>query len=316
MVSSLPVPKRKLLAKNTKTFGKLSLQYNASPNGVNVRILEPGVTSFEDISGDTLHIYYKTQRDSLTVIADQDTVKFKIDGKAVWDKNSKFSRTVTNFSESMLLSDTIGITFNVPFDKIDDDSITISDTVGILSGWRWSKSKNGRTLLILNPTWRSGMPYNILIPKGAVTDIYGRTMDTMRFSFQFLPPEKLATLQLSASNLDTSSVYVIRLFKDSRVFFEKSISNSNLINYRIKGLLPQEYKVDIIEDRNQNGRWDPADYWNLQQPEVIKSFTTPRLRENRLEEFIVSFGEELGSSTSEIDQNKQSFPQGNQKNRG
>ncbi len=316
MVSSLPVPKRKLLAKNTKSFGKVSLQYNTSPFGVNLRIPETGVIYFEDISGDTLHIYYQTQRDSISVMADQDTIKFKIDGKALWAKNSRFSRTVTNFSESMLLSDTIGISFNVPFDNIVEDSITISDTVGILSGWTWRKSKNGRTLFILNNTWRSGMPYKILIPKGAVKDIYSRTLDTMRFSFQFLPPEKLTTLQLSVNDLDSSSVYVVRLFKDSKVFFEKSMSNSKVINYTIKGLLPQEYKVDIIEDRNQNGRWDPADYWNLQQPEIIKSFNTHRLRENRLEEFIVSFREQLGSSTSEIDQNKQSFPQGNQKNRG
>lgn len=315
MISSLPVPKRKLMARNTKGFGKISLQYNTSPATVNVNIPESGITYFKDISGDTLHIYYQTQRDSLSVIADQDTVKVKIEGRGQWTKNSKFSRTVTNFSESMLISDTVSISFNVPFDTILKDSITISDTVGVLSGWNWGKTSNGRSLLIFNRTWRPGMPYTMLIPKGALTDIYGRTLDTMRFSFRFLPPEKLSTLDLAVSDLDSSSIYIVKVYKDSKVFFERSISKTSVIKDIINGLLPQEYKVDVIEDRNQNGKWDPGDYWNRQQPEFIKSFTTQRLRENRLEEFIVSLREDSGSSTSGNDQSRQSLPQSNQKNR-
>jgi len=315
MVSSLPVPKRKLIAKNTKTFGKISLHYSTSPDNVNVNFLDSGVTYYEDISGDTLLIYYETKRDSFTFIADKDTIKVKIEGRPQWIKNSKFKRTITNLSESMLLSDTLSISFNAPFEKLLEDSINISDTVGILSGWNWSKSTNGRSLLILNKTWRPGIPYSIMIPKGAVKDIYGRTLDTMKFSFQFLPPEKLSTLELNVSDLDSSSVYLVKVYKDSRVFFERSASKTNFIRDIIKGLPPQEYKVDVIEDKNQNGKWDPADYWNRQQPEKIKSFTTQRLRENRLEEFIVTFKEDVSPPNSGSDQNRQTLPQSNQKNR-
>ena len=45
-------------------------------------------------------------------------------------------------------------------------------------------------------------------------------------------------------------------------------------------LRPEEYNLEIIDDTNKNGRWDPVNWWLKTQAEKVKKFKIDGLKEN------------------------------------
>ena len=60
---------------------------------------------------------------------------------------------------------------------------------------------------------------------------------------------------------------------------QKTTSTSETITFDY--LLPKKYKIRIIYDTNNNGKWDTGDYLKKRQPEMVKFFSkTLELRAN------------------------------------
>ena len=61
-------------------------------------------------------------------------------------------------------------------------------------------------------------------------------------------------------------------------FFELIDKNGNLIRrvnqneddrYELKYLLPNDYQIRFVKDRNGNGKWDTGNYLEKRQPEEV-----------------------------------------------
>lgn len=137
-----------------------------------------------------------------------------------------------------------------------------------------------------------------------MTDIYGHTLDSVSFRAGFLNRDQLAGINLTLSGLDTALQYVLILKRNNAVLQRFLISDQSVFNYKAEWMHPDKYTLEIIEDRNGNGRWDPGNYWKKRQPERIQIFETERIRANWDNDIEISWKYALKTTEPDLPDNR------------
>jgi hypothetical protein len=288
---STPHPRSKLLSKNLKTYGLAELIFNKIPDITDIQSLNPDIRLYEEIMGDSLLIYFENPQDSFRIKINEDTILIKKLPPENKTKLPAFAIRNTNFSKNLLSSDSLSIQFSAPVTEADLTKIIISDTLGEMGNWQHTWSKNRKTMYIYGK-WRLDMPYNISLDSAAFRDIYGRVTDSVGYAFQFLLPNKTAGLNMIFENFDSLHHYQVYLMKGNQKISSFSFSNTVNYNKEIKMVVPDQYTLEIIQDDNQNGKWDPADYWSKKQPEKRQTYQSEKPDVNRVNDWKISWKKE------------------------
>lgn len=125
-----------------------------------------------------------------------------------------------------------------------------------------------RTKLAIHSQWREGTPYNLIVQKSFAEDTSGRQLlksDTLKFSTKRLTD--YGSLRLRIRNIDTARRPVLQFVQSSQVVFSAPIRTgvftSKLFN-------PGEYELRVLYDENDNGKWDPGQFFGTKrQPEIV-----------------------------------------------
>ena len=289
--SSLPLPSLKLKTKELRNYGKINLVYNSIvPQDLTYKTNPETITSYGNISNDSLNVYYNTDLDSFFLYVLQDTIKVKPKGKAEWIKKSKTKKSYFFPGNSIVPNDSIVLGFNLPIKDPDFSLWNISDTIGFLEGVKYDLNKTGSSVTIKYP-WVAGETYSISVDSGSIYSIYDHTLDSIGHQFIVLPPDKTGKLNISIKDLDKSYRYIINIYKDQFLYHSKTVALVDSISFTLQGLVPEKYNVEIIQDTNKNGKWDAADYDEKRQPEFYHYYKGERTRENRDTEIIISWGD-------------------------
>lgn len=289
MRASLPVPKFKIRSTDTKSYGKIKVQFNAPPDpALAYKLSDNSITHLKEISGDTLNIYYKSSLDSFFVYLLDDTIKVKPKGEADFLKKSKFKKVATNQGNVMLPSDSLLISFNFPIEDINPENIVLYDTIGILTEVKYSYTADRKGLIMKYP-WVAGEKYVLEIDSGYVKSFFGQALDSIGHTFTILTKDKTANLLVNITELDSTQNYLVRILKEKVFITSITVSETSKYDLVLKGLLPDKYNVEIIEDTNNNGRWDAGDYNTGRQPEAYLLTKGEKLRENRDTELPIAF---------------------------
>jgi len=126
------------------------------------------------------------------------------------------------------------------------------------------------TLLInrawISTRWESAAQYRMLILPGAFTSIYPPTHDTIDVKFSTRDTEYYGKILLSLENVKDN--IVIQLISRDKVLLERSVDKDGV--YTFPNLIPQDYELKFIHDRNGNGKWDTGKYMKKLQPEAVE----------------------------------------------
>ncbi|PQB05648.1 Ig-like domain-containing protein [Aureitalea marina] len=109
--------------------------------------------------------------------------------------------------------------------------------------------------------------YRVRFYPGAITDFYGETNDTLQYNFRTIALSDYGTLDL---NLVGQANYplVVQLVDESyRVVREARLQSQEPINFDY--ILPAKYYIRLIEDSNDNGRWDSGNFLKRLLPEKV-----------------------------------------------
>lgn len=288
LLISTPETASKLLAKNLKNYGRMELLYNISPVDPRIRVDNDSVNWYSRASSDTLFIFYDTMVDSFQLEVNDDTISVKTPLKESLDKWPKTRILSTNLTKNMLPGDSLLITFSAPIQYFDINKCKVTDTLGELANLKWNIDLPGDSLVVAG-NFRNEMPHILTLDSAAVVDMFGRAMDSTAFSFQLLNPKQTGSLELTITNLDSAHHYFV-LFKRGQTILETfTIENTVTFVKKIKTLWPEPYSIEVIQDENKNGKWDPGHYWNKSQPEKMVVVNTEKLEINRLNEFSVKW---------------------------
>lgn len=117
--------------------------------------------------------------------------------------------------------------------------------------------------------------YQLVIKKGAITDIFDSQNDSLKIFFKTRSAEDYSNLKII---IKSSIAYpiILELLKDDftlvRNEYILSPDNSEIL---MQSLLPGTYYLRIKIDRNQNKKWDTGNLNSLQQPEPIIFYKDP-----------------------------------------
>lgn len=120
----------------------------------------------------------------------------------------------------------------------------------------------------ISHTWEPGKKYKLFIEKGLAQDTLGNSVlrnDTIKISTRKL--EDYGSLTLRIMDLDTAQ-HPVLLFYSGETLKRTAPLTANRMTF--KRIIPGEYQLKILFDRNNNGKWDTGDYSKKLQPEIVK----------------------------------------------
>ena len=210
------------------------------------------------------------KNDSLLLNGQLDSIGLR---KAVEDSSNVILDTLLRENEPLLTQDSIQIDSTALIDMLGNTAIDS------LTYYTFTQSNRMRDLIIHN-SWEQAHEYQMIILPGGITDMYGRTTDTIVFDFKTTSLDEYGNIKLMVSGLDTTEQYIVLLRDEERLIKESTIADLDKKQIMFSRLPVSTYNVHLIKDENRDGKWTTGNYWSGKQPELLKKFELEKLREN------------------------------------
>ncbi len=134
-------------------------------------------------------------------------------------------------------------------------------------------SKNAENTFGLSNKLLPNTNYDLLLNKGAFKTMIGTESDSIKISFKTTESSDYATLNLKLL-LPKKENYIVQIVTDNELviaeqYIEMSLTTSAEQLLKYKNLVPGNYFLKVIEDKNQNRKWDTGNILLQKQPETI-----------------------------------------------
>lgn len=287
------------------SYGKVVLVFNQGSDSIKVTNLSKDLKGVQELfdyskNKDTLTYWIANyQKDSLKLLVSNgnkvlDTVEFKMIKKedALNSKRSPLKLSVVsspNGNQGFDLDSEIKLVFNHPIAKCKETpiefkedtlkwqkkSMQLSYNIDLqtvcLSYWDSTGTVKDPHMAPLKTTllsWKENTNYHLFIPPGTFTDIFGLTNDTIKIDFKTKEEKFYGIMKLKVNVPETKGNYIVQLLDEKEsVVRENEIKKTETISYN--NLYPQKYKLKIVIDENNNGKWDSGNYLKNISPEKV-----------------------------------------------
>lgn len=282
-----PEPLR-IMERDTSRFGLIKLAFDRDASTVDYRS-----SNFPDSAAylahrqkDTLRLFYAhNQRDTLffgrrgEAFSDTLILLPKPESKAVV-RGKPFLYTGPGRKLSPL--DSVLLESSRPVGAILDSLIQLyRDTFPKLVTVRPRRLLDRPNAFVLDPRLVGESAYRLRLLPGAITDWTGNpTTDTSEYTFTVAPLTDFGTLNLTFTGLDSTRLYLAKLVNDRTDQTLQTLELDGLTTQTrsLVALPPTTYRIELIEDRNRNRRFDGPDYDRKLQAEPVRIFVLEPLR--------------------------------------
>jgi hypothetical protein len=178
---------------------------------------------------------------------------------------------------------------SAPVDAIEDDKISLLAHDSIPVDVAFSFQDHVRRNLVMDHEFEEGVSYTLDILPGAFTDMFGAVNDTVSIAFTTTSFDDYGVLLMNISfRQDLSEPedhagqhsYILHLLDSSGNTMQEMIVQLPGA-FTFLNLTPGNYSFRLIEDRNQNGKWDTGNYLKGLQPEKVFLYQEPlQIRQN------------------------------------
>jgi hypothetical protein len=290
LVSFLATPSIQFIKKsNLSDFQKMEFVFNRPAEKIELDFLN---TSFskDDYSlefgkkRDSLFVFFnkKIEKDSLIfTLKDNEKVLDTIYSKTIsFEKATKTRGKGTSNpfflkvkKEEFNFLDSSGFIFSTTYPILSFDSTKIS----IVCREKTSNPSieflddSKRKLKLIFP-WQEDSTYTVKVDSLALKSYLNELKhDSLSVKFSIPNKAKAGGIKLKI-NLPSKEIYYLLYLKDSKgsVLRERKINESTEIDFGL--FLPANYKIELIEDKNKNGKWDTGNFYLDLQPEKIIKF--------------------------------------------
>lgn len=261
--------------------GQLILGYEGKATKINIETLSAVPDNFQTITfpekdKDTINLWHTPiERDSLIFKVNNngisDTIVIKLRKKEI--DSLKVSRQTTGVLD---YKDTLFLSTNNPIIKIDTTKINFidTDTINILYTPYISKKENKIGFIFQKKFKKT---YKLNVYPNALTDIFNTSNDTIISQFKTRSLEDYGEITLDVKNTKKTPVIIQLTDLNDKTIAQETTSVSKNISF--KYLNPNRYKIRIIYDTNNNGKWDTGNYLAKKQPELVEYL--PEIQEVR-----------------------------------
>jgi uncharacterized protein (DUF2141 family) len=254
--------------------GKLIFSYEGDAKGMQLELMSDVPEDFKTVSffekgADTLNLWHSPiERDSLIFKVIRGNV---IDTSVVKLRKKKLdSLIVSSTTRSYLeFNDTLFLDASNPIVKIDTSKVSFvdKDTVNVDFDLFISE-KESRVGLLFEK--KHEQTYRFEVYPEALTDIFNQTNDSLKYRFSTRKLEDYGDIQLSIQNPASRPVIIQITDVKDKTIRQQIVKKTSTISF--KYLKAREYKIRIIYDDNDNGKWDTGDFLKRIQPEAVEYF--------------------------------------------
>jgi hypothetical protein len=163
------------------------------------------------------------------------------------------------------LLNTLQLSSILPLKLFDVDSIMLMDTNFVKIKDYSTSIDSSRKKISIDYKWPSNQPFNLVILKNGLSDSSGLKLyknDTIKFFTKSI--SEYGSLKITFKNLDLAQHPILYFLEGENVKNTFNIQNETWEN---KMMLPGDFRLRILYDKNNNGQWDPGNYKLKLQPE-------------------------------------------------
>jgi hypothetical protein len=178
----------------------------------------------------------------------------------------------TNIESSAFdLNKDIMLTAPQPLKSIDTSAILLyltSDTLKTPLNFNFMKDTLAWRTWRIQHNWEPETNYTLEIDSAAAVNIYAITSKQLTKNFETQEEDYYGAINFEAT--DITGQVIIQLLEnneDEEVITEKIINEDKTVVFDF--LEPDKYKIKIIYDHNNNGKWDTGSYQDNYQPERV-----------------------------------------------
>ncbi len=114
--------------------------------------------------------------------------------------------------------------------------------------------------------WRPDVEYSLEIDSAAFRDIYGRVSKSYKSGFKVRSNDDYSTILFTFTGMKEKHLVAQLLSKSDKLVKEVRTSNGTAEFFYVK---PDTYYLRVLQDDNDNGKWDTGDYDLNLQPEQV-----------------------------------------------
>ena len=264
-----------------ETYGRVTYVFNKPLTDYNI-ILKDEVFDANEYqhklytNRDTLKIWFPDYKDTFTVIIKQDslfsdTTELEIEPVFSIDEMPPFKIT-PNLSGTIDLNKTLILKFENPITEWNPSFMSLyEDSLEVEIESYFNDST--KTELVLPYEWKEKSKYLLVFGLGSFVDFYDQKNDVYELRFGAQEENFYGKLNILIDIGETQPPYIFQLLNsEMNVLKEQSIDQSETISYQY--LRPAEYSFRLIQDLNNNGKWDTGNYEEKVQPEPVIYYPT------------------------------------------
>jgi len=166
----------------------------------------------------------------------------------------------------------LSINFQVPLKNFDSSKIKLTDTlfkpvqgVGISIDTTFKK-------ITVSTQWTEDTHYKLVISPDFAIDTSGDKLEKPdTISFKTKKSTDYGSIKLNFTNLEKIAHPVLQFVQNNVVVDSFKLTSRT---FSAKLFNPGEYELRILNDENENGKWDPGNFHLKKQPE--KAIAIPR----------------------------------------
>ena len=292
-----------LLTSTSPHYGLTKLSFNQQPHNLTFNYQNKGQRIFYEYEKDSINVWYDmpqpaewelyvSKKDTNTV----DTVRIKAANRQVFIEKDTFglekigSRAGKKIQTVHNPTQPYSLVFNHPIATLDTSKIVvfIADSTKQIAAASITIDTTSRQKLIVQTDWRDDRNYTIALQPRAVTDWFGLTNDSITYTFKVGAKKGLGDIHLIINKLNSSKNYLLQIWQRDELINEQLIIHQSAFEHYFKSMSVAEYTLRLIQDDNENGRWDAGNYDLHLQPEKIWTKKVTELRGNW--ELVVKIG--------------------------
>lgn len=265
------------LEKKIENNGSLLLTFNRPLEDPDLKIISPNNLDANKLvkykpTLDTANIYFENlEFDSLKVAVLEknvpiDTISMR---KA---RNLKVDNSIQpklNISNKVDRIKHIELSSDYPIASVDKNKVLIMEDSVSRRNFQLQQDSINREMYHIRFNWRPNRNYELVLQEGAILGPFDEKNKEFKSQFTLNETENYGDINLTFTGLNEGTNYIVELIDESKekLFDRKTLPSNRILSY--KQFPGGKYSIRLIEDSNNNGKWDSGDVYTKRQPERI-----------------------------------------------
>ena len=266
------VADRRIARATHEAKNRIHLGYYGELDSLNIHpldstlILESRITRLEQ--KDTLQYWFKPTKDLDSILMKASLREFEEEFQVKFKKDLEPDSLIISKTGKFSLAGDLEFTAATPIENVDKSRMLLLDNDSLEKDISSTLDKF-TNVASLDFEREENQRYQLAIYPGAITDFFGaKNPDTLNWKYSTRSTRDYGNVFVNLTGGKDFPVIVQVVSKNLKVLAEKTVTKNGVVEFDL--IDPSDYYIRLIYDANKNGRYDPGNILNNQQPERIE----------------------------------------------